>query len=157
MSEMKVKLDEGAILPTRAHDIDGGLDLYAREDKVVPAGGSATFDTGVHVEIPMFEIRGFGTNKGIPTLCSLPTAGIIISKSGLNMKRDITSTGLIDKGYTGPIVVKLYNNGQYDQYIHRGEKISQLVVVPVLTPKPIVVDELDETERGDNGFGSSGR
>ena len=51
---MKIKLEDGAILPTRAHDTDAGLDLYAREDKVVPAGGSACFDTGVHIELPMF-------------------------------------------------------------------------------------------------------
>lgn len=159
MSEMKVKLDEGAILPTRAHDIDGGLDLYSMEDKVIPAGGSATFNTGVHVELPSFRYAEgyFLGGKYYVEPNVLHTAGVIISKSGLNMKRNITSTGLIDKGYTGPIVVKLYNNGQYDQHIHRGEKISQLVVVPVLTPKLVVVDELDETERGDNGFGSSGR
>ena len=52
---MKIKLDKGAFMPTRAHDTDAGLDLYAREDKVVPAGGSATFDTGVHVELPSYE------------------------------------------------------------------------------------------------------
>ena len=164
MSEMKVKLDEGAILPTRAHDIDGGLDLYSMEDKVIPAGGSAVFNTGVHLDLPTFtyvenasEVDERERRYIKVTTNTVPTAGIIISKSGLNMKRNITSTGLIDMGYTGPIVVKLYNHGQDDQYIHRGDKISQLVVVPVLTPKPIVVDELDETERGDNGFGSSGR
>ena len=77
---MKVKLDEGAYAPTRAHETDAGLDLFAREDRIVEAKGSAIFKTGVHVELPAG--------------CS----GLIVSKSGLNVNHDITSTGLIDEG-----------------------------------------------------------
>lgn len=136
---MRVKLDDGAFMPTRAHNTDAGLDLYAREDKVVPAGGSAVFDTGVHLELPCW------------------TAGLIVSKSGLNVKHNLTSEGLIDSGYTGSICVKLYNHGKRAYQVKRGDKISQLVLVNIVLPGLKEVDELDSTERGDAGFGSSGR
>ena len=136
---MKIKLDNGAYMPTRAHATDAGLDLYARDTKVIPAHGSAIFDTGVHVELPTH------------------TAGLLVSKSGLNTQHDLTSTGLIDVGYTGSIKVKLYNHGDADYTVHAGDKISQLVVISILTPHIVEVDVLAETDRGDHGFGSSGR
>lgn len=136
---MKVKLDAGAKKPTRAHPTDAGLDLYARETQVVPARESATFDTGVHIELPV------------------GTVGLLLSKSGLNVKHGLTGEGVIDAGYTGSIVVKLYNNSGYDYTIHAGDKIIQLVILPILTPDIEIVDSLAETERGDGGFGSSGR
>lgn len=135
---MKIKLDPGAFCPTRAHEDDAGLDLYAMEDKIIRACGSATFFTGVHVQLP-------------PN-----TAGMIKSKSGLNVKYGITSEGVLDVGYTGGIVVKLYNNSGTDYRVKRGDKISQLVIVPILRPTLEIVEELDEAERGDNGFGSTG-
>ena len=135
---MKVMLDENAILPTRAHSTDAGLDLYAKETQVVPARGSAIFDTGVHIELP-------------PNM-----AGVLVSRSGLNFKHGITSEGLIDTGYTGSIGVKLYNNSDNYYTVHKGDKISQLVIVPILTPTLEVVDSLEETGRGNNGFGSTG-
>lgn len=79
------------------------------------------------------------------------------SKSGLNVRHGITSEGVIDEGYTGSIVVKLYNYTFDDYHVNIGDKISQLVVIPVLTPDLEFVDELDGGERGNNGFGSSGR
>lgn len=136
---MKIKLDPGAIKPTRAHDIDAGLDLYALEDQTVPAQGSAIFKTGVHVQLP----------KGC--------AGLLVSKSGLNVKNDITSTGLIDEGYSGEITVKLYNHGPRDYEIKARDKISQLVILPVRYEPVEIVDEIDGGERGDAGFGSTGR
>lgn len=136
---MKIVLDEGAFMPTRAHTTDAGLDLYAREDKKVPAHGSAVFDTGVHVEL------------------TSGTAGFLKSKSGLNVHHNITSEGVIDVGYTGSIRVKLYNHGKLDYAVNRGDKISQLVIVPILTPELEVVDSLTKTEREDGGFGSTGR
>ena len=138
--KLKIKLDAGARMPTRAHEWDAGLDLYARETRVVPARGCVKFDTGVHVEIP----------NG--------TAGFLKSKSGLNVKHGITSEGVIDAGYTGSIVVKLYNNSDEDYTVYAGEKISQLVILPVVIPEClVVVANLEETERGDGGFGSTGR
>lgn len=136
---MKVVLDEGAFMPTRAHENDAGLDLYAREDTVVCAKESATFDTGVHIELPP------------------DTVGFIKSKSGLNVKHGLTSEGVIDEGYTGSIVVKLYNHSGKDYKVHRGDKISQLVVLPIMKPTPEIAKSLGITERGDNGFGSTGR
>ena len=136
---MKIKLDKGAYMPTRAHDDDAGLDIYARETQIVPARGSAIFDTGVHIELP----------KG--------TVGMIKSKSGLNVKHDLTSEGVIDTGYTGSICVKLYNNGDKDYTVWRGDKISQLVIMPILLPTLELVDSLEETERGNGGFGSTGK
>ena len=137
---IKVKLDEGAKMPTRAHEWDAGLDIYARETQTVHARGSAKFDTGVHVQLP----------NG--------TTGFLKSKSGLNVKHGITSEGVIDAGYTGSIVVKLYNNSDEDYTVHAGEKISQLVIIPVIIPDFIMsVSTLEETERGDGGFGSTGR
>lgn len=143
MMKVKIMLDEGAYMPTRAHKTDAGMDLYAREAQVVPARGSAEFDTGVHVELP----------------CSVlyRTTGFLKSKSGLNCKFGITSEGVIDAGYTGSIKVKLYNHSYHDYRVCKGDKISQLVILPILTPDLELVDELEETERGTGGFGSTGR
>lgn len=139
---MKVTLDKNAVMPTRAHDADAGLDLYAPKGMEVTnfvPGGSVIIDTGVHVQIP----EGY--------------CGLLVSKSGLNVKFGITSTGLIDSGYTGSICVKLYNHGQGIYAVRGGDKISQLVLMPVITPTLEVVDRLDDTDRGDNGFGSTGK
>lgn len=136
---MKIKLDEGAKMPTRAYPTDAGLDLYAKETQIVPAKESAIFDTGVHVELP----------EG--------TTGFVKSKSGLNVKHGITSEGVIDVGYSGSIVVKLYNNSGYDYKVNKGDKISQLVILPILSPDLELVDSLEEHGRGNNGFGSSGK
>lgn len=136
---MKVKLDEGAHMPTRAHMADAGLDLYARETQIVPAKESAKFDTGVHVELPS------------------NTVGFLKSKSGLNVRNGLTSEGVIDEGYTGSIVVKLYNHSGHDYTVKNGDKISQLVILPIVKPELELVEDLDQTDRGDNGFGSSGR
>lgn len=136
---MKVMIDEDAYIPTRAHDTDAGLDLRSPETVYLPAHSSRIIDTGVHVELP----RG--------------TAGLLVSKSGLNVKNGITSTGLIDEGYTGSIAVKLYNHSTVPYKIIRGDKISQLVIVPVLYEGVEIVGELSETERGVRGFGSTGK
>jgi dUTP pyrophosphatase len=138
MDKIKVMLDDGAYMPTRAHSVDAGLDLYATEDAVIFRDGSYTFDTGVHVEIP----EGY--------------VGFLKSKSGLNVKQGIQSAGVIDCGYTGSIRVKLYNHGFEAVRIQKGQKISQLVILPVATPEIELVDSLEDTERGSNGFGSSG-
>lgn len=136
---MNVKLDVNAKMPTRAHTWDSGLDLCSRETKTIPAWGSACFDTGVHIALPPMA------------------TGFLTSKSGLNVKHNLLSTGVIDPGYTGSIMVKLYNQGDTPYEVQAGDKISQLVILPVLMPELHLVDELDQTERGDNGFGSSGR
>ena len=136
--KMKVMLDPGAKMPARAHETDAGLDLYATKDKEVPAFGSAVFDTGVHVEIPAGYV------------------GMIKSKSGLNVNHGITSEGVIDAGYVGSMVVKLYNNSMNAVQVKAGQKISQLVILPIITPELELVDSLEDTERGTGGFGSTG-
>lgn len=144
MNKIKIKLDNGAFVPRRAHETDAGLDIFARETQIVPAKESAVFDTGVHIEIP----RGY--------------AGFLKSKSGLNVKHGITSEGVIDCGYTGSVCVKLYNNSGHDYKVIAGDKISQLVISPIITPELELVETEAElyggaTERGAGGFGSSGR
>ena len=136
--KMKIKLDEGAMITT-AHETDAGYDLYSRTLAVIRPRGSATFDTGVHVELP----------KG--------TMGLLFSKSGLNVKHGITSEGIIDEGYTGSICAKLYNNTDDFYVVYEGDKITQLIVVPILKPDIEVVEELSASGRGNNGFGSSGK
>jgi deoxyuridine 5'-triphosphate nucleotidohydrolase len=152
MKGMKIKLDEGAIMPTKAYTTDGGFDIYSREDKIVPARGSAIFDTGVHIDLPTVPLYN-GAYLGEGFL----TAGVLASKSGLNVKHNITSEGIIDIGYNGSIVVKLYNHGDTDYEVKKGDKISQLLIVPILPVELELVDELKGGERGNNGFGSSGR
>lgn len=136
---MEIILEDGAYMPSRGHEADAGLDLRTPEAVTVPAYGSAVIDTGVHVALP----HG--------------CAGLLVSKSGLNVKHNITSTGLIDEGYTGSIVVKLYNNAGEDYGVEAGDKITQLVVIPVVHEPLEQVSEFNQTERGDNGFGSTGR
>jgi dUTP pyrophosphatase len=131
-------------MPTRAHTWDAGLDLYAPEGEGVwtipPCGGSITIDTGVHLAIP----------EGC--------VGFIKAKSGLNVKHGLTCTGVIDSHYTGSIAVKLYNHHPCLRYdVRPGDKISQLVILPCLLLDLDEVDRLEETDRGDGGFGSTGR
>lgn len=153
---MKIKLDKGAKMPTRAHKLDAGYDLYTPHAVVVDGckidghsymgvvcgsacAGCAIIDTGVHVQIP----RGY--------------VGFIKSKSGLNVNNGLTGEGVIDAGYTGSIRVKLYNHTDKPYRFEAKEKIAQLVILPIITPKLELVDELEKTERGNDGFGSTGK
>lgn len=136
---MKIMLDKGAKMPTRAHTFDAGLDLYAMEDGYIRCNQSRTFDTGVHVQIP----------EGC--------VGLVKSKSGLMCNHGILTDGTIDAHYTGPIKVCLFNHGTSKYEVKKGDKIAQLVIVPCLLPVVNFVDSLEETDRGDNGFGSTGR
>ena len=136
---MKIMLEPWALMPTRAHETDAGLDLYSPERQIVPAKESAIFNTGVHIQLPK------------------NTVGMLKSKSGLNVKHGLTGEGVIDVGYTGSIIVKLYNNSGKDYTIERGDKISQLVILPIIIPALDIVTALDATERGAGGFGSTGR
>ena len=136
---MKISLDEGAFLPVREHETDAGLDVRSIEDAVVYPHDTFTVHTGVHIELP----------KG--------TAGLLVSKSGMNVRNGITSTGLIDEGYSGEILVPLHNHSNTHYYIHKGDKVSQLVIIPVLYEQLEIVDDVASGDRGSAGFGSTGK
>jgi dUTP pyrophosphatase len=137
--DLKVKLEEWARMPTRAHDADAGLDLYTPVDLIVPAQGSTSVNTGVRMEIP----KGY--------------FGDVRSKSGLMFRFGITTDGTVDEEYTGNIKVKLFNHSDKDVLFSAGDKIAQIAIVPCLKPELELVEELEETERGEGGFGSTGR
>ena len=158
MENLKVYLDEGAYMPVRAHEADAGMDLLAPktvpgiDGKMRPLAFSvtrhqpATINTGVHISIP----KGY--------------VGLIKAKSGLNVKKGVQATGVIDAGYTGPIVVKLYTLEREDIQIRPGMKICQLLIVPIETPglDLVSLEELEEdaakvSARKEGGFGSTGK
>lgn len=136
---MKIKLDRGAFIPTRAHGTDAGADLRSPIETVVPARGSCIIDTGVHIQLPHGHV------------------GMLKSKSGLNVEHGITSEGVIDEGYTGSIKVKLCNHCYSPHFVERGDKITQLVIMPCEYVKFVLVDDLKDSERGSDGFGSTGK
>ena len=139
IKKMKIVLDDGAYMPVRGYKADAGLDIKTPKDVTVPAKGSVIVDTGVHIELP-------------PN-----TVGMLKSKSGLNVKYGITSEGVIDVGYTGSIVAKLYNHSEAHVILKKGNKITQLVILPIVPVELEQVSELTATERGSGGFGSTGR
>lgn len=142
---MRVKLDKGAYMPERAHVLDAGYDIRTPVPITIggftPIGGpgKAIIDTGIHIELDRGQV------------------GMLKSKSGLNVKSNIVGEGVVDAGYTGSIRVKLYNFGEEEHHFEPGDKIIQLVIMRVDTPDLLQADELAETERGDAGFGSTGR
>lgn len=141
---ISIKLDPGAYMPERAYALDAGYDLRTPVPVTLPPAdemgdGCRTINTGVHVAIPAGYV------------------GFLKSKSGLNVNNSVTSEGVIDAGYNGAIHVKLYNHGSQWKQFKPGDKISQLVILPIITPELERVEELPLTERGDNGFGSTGK
>jgi dUTP pyrophosphatase len=136
------KLSDKATLPTRAHDDDAGLDLYAAEEKRIAPGARDSVGTGLAMAIP----------DGL--------AGLVLPRSGLALKHGVTlvnSPGLIDPGYRGEVRVLLMNTDQTMEFHCRpGDRIAQLLLVPIATASPMQADELDSSIRGSGGFGSSG-
>lgn len=152
---IKVKLEDGAFLPVKAHETDSGFDIFCPTDVDVPAcavlkeahygkcfaeAGKVFVDTGVRIEIPV----GY--------------SGFIKSKSGLNKNYSLLTEGVIDTPYRGTIGVTMYNLSSEPYHFNRGEKIAQLVIIKISDENELTeVDELNVTDRGDNGFGSTGR
>ena len=136
---VKVSLDSGAFMPERAHSTDAGADIRTPTDFTLPACGSVTVDTGVHVQLPSM------------TKCD------IRSKSGLNIKCDIITEGLVDEGFSGSIKVRMHNLSDKEYHFERGDKITQIVVTPVYYPEFEQVAIVEGGERGDAGYGSTGR
>jgi dUTP pyrophosphatase len=138
-----LKLKDEAILPTRAHPGDAGLDLYACESAHIGPGERWSVGTGVGVEIPEGH------------------AGLVLPRSGLARDHGISlvnAPGLIDSGYRGELRVLLLNTDPAETFrVETGDRIAQLVLTPIATPEPVEAAELTESVRGRGGFGSSGR
>lgn len=145
MQELKIKrVREAAILPARATEGSAGYDLCAclEEALLLPAHGRVVVPTGIAVELA----------PGV--------AGFVFGRSGLGVRHGIApsnAVGVIDADYRGEILVGLQNGGDEDYLIRPGERIAQLVLMPVRTPPVLEVQELGETARGAGGFGSTGR
>jgi dUTP diphosphatase len=143
IEELKfIRLSDKATLPTRAHDNDSGLDLYSAVSARIVPGARVAVGTGLAVAIP----------EGL--------AGLVLPRSGLALKNGVTlvnSPGLIDPGYRGEVRVLLLNTDQtLDFQVKPGDRVAQLLLVPVASASPIPAESLDETTRGEGGFGSSG-
>ena len=133
------KVTDQAILPTRAHADDAGLDLYAFEPGVIKAGEGLVARTGIAMALPP------------------GTVGLVADRSSMAKKGVKTSGGVIDAGYRGEIHIVLRNITHQDITFDRGERIAQLLILPILTPAVVEVHSLDETSRGEKGFGSTGK
>lgn len=136
---MKVQLDTGAYMPDRSYPTDAGADLKTPIGFTLWHNEMKTIDTGIHVSI----------HEGY--------VGMVKSKSGLMCNHGITTDGTVDAGYTGSIRVCLKNHSHYAKVFKPGDKIAQLVILPIITPEFEQVDEISGGERGANGFGSTGR
>lgn len=137
------KLEEEAIVPTRAHQGDAGLDLYACEPAHIGPGERWSVGTGIAVEIPDGH------------------AGLVLPRSGLAKEHGIAlvnAPGLIDSGYRGEVRVLLLNTDPADTFrVGAGDRIAQLLIVPIALAEPVEAEALADSTRGDGGFGSSGR
>ena len=138
------KLRPNAIIPTYGSAEAAGADLYACLDSAVTIepGQTAFIPTGLSMALP----------KG--------TAGLLYARSGLACKRGLApanKVGVIDSDYRGEFIVALHNHGQQPQTVESGERVAQLVITPVLTPGFAETDDLDDTDRGSGGFGSTGK
>lgn len=145
METIPVKLlRPGAKLPTFGSAQAAGADLYAclDGDVTIEPGETAFIPTGLAMELP----RGF--------------VGLIYARSGLACKRGLApanKVGVIDSDYRGEFIVALYNHGKEPQTVSHGERVAQLVITPVLFPSYMEVQELNDTQRGEGGFGSTGK
>jgi dUTP pyrophosphatase len=138
--ELKVKkIVEGAKLPFYHHQGDAGLDIFSAVDCVLEAGAALAVPTGIKVAIP----EGY--------------AGLIWDKSGISLKGVHKLAGVIDSGYRGEVKVVLVNLGREPFRIEKGMKIAQLLIQPVIEVQVVETDELGETSRGEEGFGSTGK
>ncbi|HXT01477.1 MAG TPA: dUTP diphosphatase [Elusimicrobiota bacterium] len=133
------RLEPGAVLPTRAHADDAGLDLYALEDAVVEPGAGLLLRTGVAVAVPVGHV------------------GLVCDRSSLAKRGLKTAGGVIDAGYRGELGVLVWNLSRERQHVKKGERCAQMLVIPIATPAPVDSADLGETARGAGGFGSTGR
>lgn len=133
------RLTPDATLPTRAHADDAGLDIYSLEDVVLQPQQGQAVRTGIAMALPAQHF------------------GMVADRSSLAKRGIKTAGGVIDAGYRGEIRVVLWNLSREEIQLQRGERIAQLLVLPVAIRPLQEVAQLDDTSRGDKGFGSSGR
>ncbi|AGE55058.1 dUTPase [Paramecium bursaria Chlorella virus NYs1] len=140
MSSLLIKkLVVNAIVPTRATEGSAGYDISSIEDVVIPASGRVAVSTGLSIRVP----------NG--------TYGRIAPRSGLAYKYGIdVLAGVIDSDFVGEIKVILYNTSERDYIIKKGDRIAQLILEQNMTPDVAIVLELEDTMRGEGGFGSTG-
>lgn len=135
------KLSDNAIVPKYAHVGDAGMDLYSTGDVTIPPMSAKLVHTGIAIALP----DGYEAQ--------------IRSRSGLALKSGVfvlNSPGTVDSCYRGEIGVILFNTTMHDFYIQSGSRVAQMVLAPITRGEAIVVENLDETDRGDGGFGSTG-
>jgi dUTP pyrophosphatase len=133
------RLSSEATLPTRAYPDDAGLDIYALEDALIAPSEGKLLSTGVAIAVPAKHV------------------GMVCDRSSMAKKGLKTAGGIIDAGYRGELKIVLWNIGKEATRIVRGERIAQLLILPIQTPAVTEVTDLPPAERGDKGFGSSGR
>ena len=133
------RLSPDATLPTRAHPDDAGLDLYASEEVALAPGAGAAVKTGIAAAIAPGHV------------------GLVADRSSMARRGLKTAGGVIDAGYRGEIAVVLWNLSRESVELKKGERVAQLLIVPIATPAPREVAELGQTARGAGGFGSTGR
>ena len=138
--ELRIKtLDENAVIPSFAHDSDAGLDLSTIEDVTIAQGERVVVKTGLAMAIP----NGY--------------VGLIWDRSGMAAKRGMkTMAGVVDAGYRGEVMVALLNAGAESQEFKIGDRIAQMLIQEINQPDINVVEELDDTSRGEAAFGSTG-
>lgn len=136
------RIHPDAVLPAYAHPSDAGMDVRSVEDVMIPVGGRALVHTGLVMMLPpMYEAQ-------------------VRPRSGLALKSGVTvlnTPGTIDSGYRGEVCVILANFGETGFQVKKGDKIAQIVIAPVTQPEIVETDEVDETDRGVGGFGSTGK
>ena len=135
---MKFIVEKGGFAPVREHATDAGIDLKTPIDIVIPPHSSEFVDLLVRVEIPSGYV------------------GLLTSKSGLMTKSGIKTTGTIDNGYSGTVGCKIFNHSGNRVSFKRGDKVTQLVVLPCIMDEVEIVDNIYSGDRGENGFGSTG-
>lgn len=134
-----MKLSQEAILPTRAHADDAGMDMYCLEDVILGPQQGRAIRTGIAMAVPKGHV------------------GLVADRSSLAKRGVKCAGGIVDAGYRGEIHVILWNISNDEIRINKGERMAQILIIPILTPQPVEATTLDSTERGEKGFGSTGK
>lgn len=158
-----IKMNEGAVIPKFAHTTDSGFDLYTSEDYVIDAKSTGAVPTGLKFELPegfglMVRPRSGNTLKGVEGIYEpmLDEFGVLIHSEKEKMDLKV-QMGTVDQDYTGEVKILTTNNEYYPVRIPKGTKLAQCVIEKVYHSEFEIVNELKSTERGEKGFGSTGK